>query len=93
MSAQSQDIASWAPLSYCKDTDPEAFHPVRSPQQVVRKICRSCPVRQLCLDYSIENGMLGVWGGMTESERRRYASENGMVFGSPPTFDDLGLPA
>lgn len=89
MSAESDDFESWSPQAQCLGTDPDAFHPARRPQSVVRKICDSCPVRKLCLDYSIDNGMSGVWGGLTESERRRYAKQNGMVFGEPPTFDRL----
>lgn len=34
-------------------------------------VCRRCPVRRPCLDYAVEHGLLGVWGGTNEGERRR----------------------
>ena len=34
-------------------------------------ICRSCPVRTACLADALDNRVeFGVWGGMTERERR-----------------------
>lgn len=91
MSAESDDIATWSDQAQCLGTDPEAFHTDRRPPAIVRKICASCPVRPLCRDYSIDNGMSGVWGGLTKAERERYAEDHGMVFGAPPTFDQLVL--
>lgn len=38
------------------------------------RVCERCPVRQECLDYAVDNDMdLGVWGGLTERQRRSYA--------------------
>lgn len=35
--------------------------------------CRSCDVRLECLNYCLEtDSQDGVWGGMTESQRKRY---------------------
>jgi WhiB family transcriptional regulator, redox-sensing transcriptional regulator len=37
-----------------------------------KKICAGCPVRTECLEYALNNDIWsGIWGGMTESERRR----------------------
>ncbi|MCW2598611.1 MAG: Transcription factor WhiB [Frankiales bacterium] len=37
-----------------------------------RALCRACPVRQECLDYSLAVRELhGIWGGLNELERRR----------------------
>lgn len=34
-------------------------------------ICRSCTARQECLEYALTNNeRFGIWGGLTESERR-----------------------
>jgi WhiB family redox-sensing transcriptional regulator len=39
-----------------------------------RKLCRDCPVRSDCLDYAIDQRIdSGVWGGLTEGERRDVA--------------------
>jgi WhiB family transcriptional regulator, redox-sensing transcriptional regulator len=34
------------------------------------EICMSCPVRMECLAYAVRAGERGIWGGMTEEERR-----------------------
>ena len=37
-------------------------------------VCRTCPVREECLDYALEHHELGVWGGTTERERAARAT-------------------
>ena len=40
-----------------------------------RQVCAGCPVRQPCLDYAITNRITyGIWGGLTERERRALRS-------------------
>jgi WhiB family redox-sensing transcriptional regulator len=40
-------------------------------QQKAKAICRPCPVRTECLADALDNNNeFGVWGGMTERERR-----------------------
>lgn len=40
-------------------------------QNVAKRICRGCPVRNECLADALDNRIeFGVWGGMTERERR-----------------------
>jgi transcription factor WhiB len=40
-----------------------------------RQVCAACPVRQACLDYAISNRIThGIWGGLTERERRALRS-------------------
>ena len=37
----------------------------------MKAICRQCPVRRECLDYSLGIGEAhGIWGGLNETERR-----------------------
>ena len=37
-----------------------------------KAICASCPVREPCLDFALREKIThGVWGGMTELERRQ----------------------
>ena len=39
--------------------------------RLAKSICRSCPVRYECLADALDNRIeFGVWGGMTERERR-----------------------
>jgi WhiB family redox-sensing transcriptional regulator len=37
-----------------------------------KEICQTCPVREPCREYALEiREQHGIWGGMTESERRQ----------------------
>lgn len=39
---------------------------------VVREICDACPVKNLCLEYAVEQREeFGIFGGMTPGERRQ----------------------
>ena len=38
---------------------------------MAKEICAGCPVREVCLDHALNRReKMGVWGGMTERERR-----------------------
>lgn len=40
-------------------------------QNVAKRVCRGCPVKIECLAEALDNRIeYGVWGGMTERERR-----------------------
>lgn len=62
---------SWQDRALCARTDPEAFFPDRGGSaQAAKRICRSCPVREQCLEYALENDeRFGIWGGLSASER------------------------
>lgn len=62
----------------CKDIDPETFFPISetglSELEVVKakKICGGCAIAQACLEWAVITGEPGgIWGGQTESERRK----------------------
>ena len=62
---------SWAVRARCADSDPDALFVRGSAQMDARQICFSCPVRLECLADALDSQMsFGVWGGMTERERR-----------------------
>jgi WhiB family transcriptional regulator, redox-sensing transcriptional regulator len=51
-------------------------HPITAQSQYkrARLFCYDCPVQVDCLQWSLINKeRVGVWGGLTESQRRRYA--------------------
>lgn len=51
-------------------------YPIKAQTQYkqARLICYDCPVQVECLIAAIDNKeRTGVWGGLTESQRRRYA--------------------
>ena len=76
----------WLPEARCRTEDPELFFPVGNTGPAVEQIeqakaiCRECKVSTLCLEYAIkENQDNGVWGGLSEDERRamkRRAARN-----------------
>lgn len=45
---------------------------------LAKSICRSCPVRERCLDYALDNREpYGIWGALTERERRKLLAKKG----------------
>ncbi|WP_285729311.1 WhiB family transcriptional regulator [Nocardiopsis sp. ATB16-24] len=55
----------------CRDVDPDALFVVGKAQNHAKLLCRSCPVQADCLAEALDNRIeFGVWGGMTERERR-----------------------
>ena len=65
-------ITDWTTRAACKGTDPDEMFVQGAAQDRVKKICRGCAVRTECLADALDNGIeFGVWGGMTERERRK----------------------
>jgi WhiB family transcriptional regulator, redox-sensing transcriptional regulator len=64
-------ITDWTTRAACKGTDPDELFVQGAAQNRAKLICRGCPVRTECLADALDNGIeFGVWGGMTERERR-----------------------
>ena len=64
-------MAQWAELGACRGTDPDALFVQGAAQNRAKNVCLSCVVRTECLADSLDNRIeFGVWGGMTERERR-----------------------
>jgi WhiB family redox-sensing transcriptional regulator len=64
-------VWDWAPLGACRRTDPDALFVKGAAQRTAKAICQSCPVIAECLADALDNRTeFGVWGGMTERERR-----------------------
>ncbi|EPD26052.1 WhiB family transcriptional regulator [Actinotignum schaalii] len=61
----------WADAAACTDIDPDSLFVRGAAQRQARSICFRCSVRLHCLADSLDAEMMfGVWGGMTERERR-----------------------
>jgi WhiB family transcriptional regulator, redox-sensing transcriptional regulator len=67
----------WRDRAGCLGQDPELFFPLGSTGSALdqvnraKTVCAGCPVRHECLEYAlVTNQDAGVWGGLTEDERR-----------------------
>lgn len=50
---------------------PRPSRKVRLAIMEAKNICAGCPVRNLCLEYALDNEEdFGIWGGLTPRERR-----------------------
>jgi WhiB family redox-sensing transcriptional regulator len=69
--------ATWRQHAACRGLDPEVFYPTSEEDaEEARAVCGQCPVRQLCLEHALASRERdGVWGGMTERERRRIVRQ------------------
>ncbi len=69
----------WRAYAACAGTDPDLFFaPGALEHKLAKKVCRGCPVRYQCLAYAMDEPIdHGVWGGLTERERRRYRRRAG----------------
>lgn len=63
----------WMARGNCVEETPSLFFPSDGVGvEVARRICATCPVRERCLEYALQNRIEhGVWGGCSERERRR----------------------
>ena len=65
------EASEWTLHAKCRNMA-DALFPEGKDQKKVRGICMSCPVRLECLAEALDNRVeWGVWGGMTERERRQ----------------------
>lgn len=65
------DPEDWPLLAKCRGMN-DALFPEGKDQKRAKTICMGCPVRAQCLAEALDNRIeWGVWGGMTERERRQ----------------------
>jgi WhiB family transcriptional regulator, redox-sensing transcriptional regulator len=69
----------WTMRAKCRGME-DALFPEASDQKRARLVCSGCPVRFECLAEALDNRIeWGVWGGMTERERRLLLRQRGDV--------------
>jgi WhiB family redox-sensing transcriptional regulator len=63
----------WQERALCAETDPESFFPEKGGStREAKRVCLSCEVRAECLEYALTHDeRFGIWGGLSERERRR----------------------
>ena len=65
------EMNEWAARGACRTADPDALFVQGAAQNRAKSICMACPVRTECLADALDHRIeFGVWGGMTERERR-----------------------
>jgi WhiB family redox-sensing transcriptional regulator len=65
------DRLSWEEKAYFFGDDPVMG--THKQHEIARTYCYQCPVQIECMKWCVEEDMFwGVWGGLTESQRKRY---------------------
>ncbi len=90
MSTPALPDRSWQADALCRGNHSHLFFP---PSTVERKeererrelkakaICSVCPVKEPCLDYALMiREPYGIWGGLTEAERRQHLARQPSSF-------------
>lgn len=84
MSTTTSELESWAARARCAgairhhEAEPDAMFVQGAAQRDARQVCFTCPVRMQCLIEAFESEMeFGVWGGLTERERRAMVRSAG----------------
>ena len=69
----------WKADAACRDLDVDLFFPdAESESGPALEVCAGCPVREACLDFALRTRQHdGVWGGATETERKRIRRRMG----------------
>lgn len=74
----------WRQRAACIDEDPELFFPVGTTGPALdqleraKSVCHRCQVVDECLEWALAtNQDAGVWGGMSEEERRSLRRSRG----------------
>ncbi|MCW2835946.1 MAG: whiB2 [Marmoricola sp.] len=68
----------WRFKALCLRENADLFFPIGSKGLAIaqtdqaKKVCHGCEVREQCLAWALDTGQdHGVWGGLSEDERRR----------------------
>ncbi|MGH2768789.1 MAG: WhiB family transcriptional regulator [Candidatus Methylomirabilales bacterium] len=77
--------ADWRHRAACRDIpDPDIFFPIGTSGaaleqiEAAKRICQVCSVRRHCLRWALStNQDTGIWGGLSEDERRDLARTRG----------------
>lgn len=80
----------WTLRALCAQRSPDELFVRGAAQRQAREICFDCPVRLECLVDALDNRIqYGVWGGMTERERRALLRRAPSVESWRSTLEDV----
>ena len=72
-----EERLAWVSQALCRTADPDELFVRGAAQRKAAVICRHCPVMQECAADALDNKVeFGVWGGMTERQRRALLKQN-----------------
>lgn len=74
-----EPAGQWVKRAACA-ADPDAMFPSSNGDDIenAKAVCRTCPVVQNCGQWALDNRIHdGVWGGMSEAERRNLLRQRG----------------
>jgi WhiB family redox-sensing transcriptional regulator len=67
----------WILKARCRSVDPDELFVRGAAQKKVALMCRHCPVIAECAADALDNRVeFGVWGGMTERQRRALLAQH-----------------
>ena len=67
----------WITQAHCRNVDPDELFVKGAAQRKAVAICRHCPVVLQCRADALDNKVeFGVWGGLTERQRRALLRKN-----------------
>ncbi|MEZ0363711.1 MULTISPECIES: WhiB family transcriptional regulator [Mycobacterium] len=76
-SAEAETRIAWVSKALCRTTDPDELFVRGAAQRKAAVICRHCPVILECGADALDNRVeFGVWGGMTERQRRALLKQH-----------------
>ncbi|MET8472764.1 WhiB family transcriptional regulator [Streptomyces sp. NPDC006422] len=65
-----EQVSGWERAA-CRGTDPDELFVEGAAQSSAKRICSGCVIKTECLAHALDQRIQhGVWGGMTERERR-----------------------
>ena len=68
---------AWVAKALCRTADPDELFVRGAAQRKAAVICRHCPVMQECAADALDNQVeYGIWGGLTERQRRALLREH-----------------
>ncbi|NUS42591.1 MAG: WhiB family transcriptional regulator [Mycobacteriaceae bacterium] len=74
---QAEARIAWVAQARCKEVDPDQLFVRGAAQRKAATICRHCPVMLECGADALDNHVeFGVWGGMTERQRRSLLKQH-----------------
>jgi len=75
-----EDEPAWVKDANCRGSNLDLFFPVRGQSASKAKaICAVCAVKDECLEYAIARREVGIWGGLSDRERRKIRRQRAMV--------------